>query len=865
MKPAQTNGIDGLLQELHERIPLYEKLAYLQAEVYSGRHPRVKLPQNVLAQVAPQQSAPTAPPPTINGLSGGRLPPPSPSVPQNGAAHPYPKTFANAQHGVGGQQTPSSKPSSSGIDPVLLTPSDTLIRAELQLKRQRIERVLKDQVDAKKGQGWERDLNLDPGLVSDTLLKAQLLVPPISGLAPSTNDNSPSHESFDTNDYYSSQVVSWSTESSEPGEIVDSGNIVPDTAQGSSRLVDDDHGINGKSNGVPHTANLDDRRVDQTGIGAAQPQGQHPPSREAEATEREEDTNLDDDAPMDLEEGEREESYSPPAADAFAPPPHNTLAPSKRDEPAVAQPVVEPRYPFRYPRMRGVQPPSPEVPVIRNHIRSPVAPQPARVSPLTYNKLPRIDQSQLLPPPRSRPQSPRFDRPRKQGQRGNGRAGRRSPKNSGRQSPAAPQEKVKNPKKRRRDAVEGEKERRTSGKRVAMSPEVYIKEEPVSPPPFSGLSEIQGQRQRIYRELPEDVEIVSPRQARARPVYYREQDHAQPVYAYEMDEPTSPTYVRVPSRTAYRRVERDDTDLRRVASLQYARRPYSPAPQTLPYSPVEPQSLRSASYAFAERPRVQEPIYREASVRPAAPRYIRSERSMSPMEQHVPRTYTPTMAPPPRQVVVDQYGNKYHVAPSQNPRTFITPQPQRIEAESHLERAPTRDAAMRASSRVLDPYDDEPSIAHMPPPPLRRYPEQPDVELVDHRAYRQREYSMRPPEPVEASRRPTVQYDDMPPPPPREYVARSYSVRPEPLRQEVEYLPRHGSAVPAREYVRRAEPLAQGVRHASLARMEYAPVEDQRYSHVPQAQPMHSRGYVDDVEIMQGGYEEGGRRVTYRY
>lgn len=84
----------------------------------------------------------------------------------------------------------------------------------MQLKRQRIERELKDQYDAKKGQGRDKDfvLDLESRLdVSEILAKALELVKPISGLTTSTNRNSSASDSFDENSYYSSQDNSFTT------------------------------------------------------------------------------------------------------------------------------------------------------------------------------------------------------------------------------------------------------------------------------------------------------------------------------------------------------------------------------------------------------------------------------------------------------------------------------------------------------------------------------------------------------------------------------------------------------------------------------------------------------------------------------
>jgi hypothetical protein len=355
--------------------------------------------------------------------------------------------------------------------------------------------------------------------------------------------------------------------------------------------------------------------------------------------------------------------------------------------------------------------------------------------------------------------------------------------------------------------------------------------------------------------LPHDVEIVSARDERVQPVYYREQDESPRTYR-PFEEPSSPTVIRVPQR----RLEREDPDLRRVASLQYARRPYSPVTAD-PYPLVEPRQSRAASHAFVDRP--VEAIYRDTSVRPSAvPRYVR-ERSRSPVHEYVSRPQSPvTMAPAARRIVVDQFGNKYYAAPVEV-RASVAPTGRRIETDPYYERAITREPTMRPPPRP-DLYEEE-DIQRMPPPPPRRYIEASDADLVEARPLRAAshrpidvQYSGR----ETVDRRPIIQYEEMGPP--REYASRAYSVRPEIVRREVpsEYAPvRHESVQP--RYVSMAAPR---FREVSVAHAE--PYDDRRYAFPT---PTHSRLYVEEgaadrpVETAQDPYGGETRRVSYRY
>jgi hypothetical protein len=98
----------------------------------------------------------------------------------------------------------------------LLTKSEHLVKAEQQLRRQQIERALKDQFD-KKGRGNDADERETHINVEECLMQAHLLVPPVSGLRSTTN-NSDGVESFDENSYYSSKADSWSSEEVDPNQ-----------------------------------------------------------------------------------------------------------------------------------------------------------------------------------------------------------------------------------------------------------------------------------------------------------------------------------------------------------------------------------------------------------------------------------------------------------------------------------------------------------------------------------------------------------------------------------------------------------------------------------------------------------------------
>ncbi|OJD29162.1 uncharacterized protein BKCO1_900007 [Diplodia corticola] len=818
---VQTNGDDQhLASETRRLADFYQQLLQLRDEVLAGKHPRLKLPDHALEKLRQQPHArpPSAARPPSNAALNGAAPHAYPHPSHSSSSYnPTPSTsFARPQSS---QRPPALKPSSSGIDPVLLTKSDDLVRAEIQLKRQRIERTLKDQVDQKRVQSRDRDGGVDaePLDVSDVLTKALAIAQPVSGLRSETNSHSPTSDSFDENSYYSSQANSWTSSDHD--------------SSGTASAVDVAGGVS--SNPKAAAAPLSHGNT------------------EADAQTLSQMEMRDD---MELIEDGDESDYEPPGAEAFttAPPPPTHGPVSSQNQHSTHGSL-----------------PSPRVPVITNHIQTPVAPQPARVSPLTFAKVPGLDAprgSAAQPLAASTNSSPR------NGPRGKGNGN--SPR-SGRQSPAAPRQQ-NNSRKRRREAKEAEKadkQRRVSNnnKRAADSPEPYIKEEPVSPPPLAGLAEpAQDARRKATRTVQDDVEIVSPRDA-ARPVYYMEYEQPAPAPRYEFE----PEVVRVPSRMAYRRSERDDQDLRRMASIQHARRPYSPL-QPAPY-----ESVRAVSHAYLDGHAT--PVFREGSVRPGATRYIRSDRSLSPPYAVDPyhRIRSPAiMGPPPvpRRVVMDQYGNRYYAEPAMvDRRASVAPAPRRIGEEMLYERARTREPTMRPVARV-EAYEEDEASQRMLPPQPRRYVEQPELEIVEpHRPYRQREYSMRPGEPLREDlgpaqepleRHPPARYEEMPPPPRGEYLPRAYSVRPDAIRREVpaEYMSRHGSVAPGGGYARRVEALPPGYRAVSVVH-EGDGFDERRYAYAPQHP---ARRYVDEPEIIERpmeAQEYGGeaRNIAYRY
>lgn len=177
---------EGQLPSVQIQADFYSKLSRLQDDVLARKHPRLSLPSPVLKQLA-----------TI---------------------------VRTQQPGVSQQAiyNPSAK-STSSIDPVLLTKSAEVVRAEANLKRQRIERLLAQAVEQKRvldGARKQRDrIDKDHVLwdaphefdTTKVFREALERVKPVSGWAPVAANHPSPASSFNENEYYSSRAMSSAT------------------------------------------------------------------------------------------------------------------------------------------------------------------------------------------------------------------------------------------------------------------------------------------------------------------------------------------------------------------------------------------------------------------------------------------------------------------------------------------------------------------------------------------------------------------------------------------------------------------------------------------------------------------------------
>ena len=223
---SHKNVSDALTEQERFELEQCQKIIKFRDEVLAGKHPKVKLPAHLASKLA--ASANKSSPPNLLPASQvyKNLNKPARQANQQQPAPANAPTSPHASAAPDGPaaRTPSSMTFATGrteINPVLLEKSDHLIRAELGLQRQKLERALRDDGDQKKGVAQiEAPEELD---VSDILAKAQSLVqattsPTSTGAVETANATAEKESSFDENDYYSSNHETLDSHDS-PGSV----------------------------------------------------------------------------------------------------------------------------------------------------------------------------------------------------------------------------------------------------------------------------------------------------------------------------------------------------------------------------------------------------------------------------------------------------------------------------------------------------------------------------------------------------------------------------------------------------------------------------------------------------------------------
>ncbi|OBT76442.1 hypothetical protein VF21_03957 [Pseudogymnoascus sp. 05NY08] len=928
---APSVAVAGLTRdELHE-IEEYEKIIRFRDIVYSGAHPRIQIPPHLAGKSLVKPSSPH----TV--VTPSNQPPTSYL-----STAPAAKTYTGRENGGGGETlldgrrlmagrppVTLGKTNKSEINPILLEKSADLIKAEIQLHRQRLERSLRDQVDQRRismKAASQTSESLPDFDLSDVLSKAFTIVHPstASEAGQSQGGRTSASDSFDDNTFYSSQHNTPEHGRSprgrrESGEVYTSAVAplnAPDSGPSVVRYQEESPNFISKdatpSNIVPGLQELARSQI------SAPLNTPHPASTLGAVGVNQSNELLkaatSNNAATDIARQVAEKQ-------AFALTPHSSVStpqgatPSRieadeRNRIAQGGPDAAPsQVASATPQKRRLTLEEPET--VRNFNLSPVAPQPARVSPLATARAPVISQeaftlqetpAAILSPMRETGASPTTGG---------------TPKTSKRAE-------------RRKGKGKGDDLRSATGNNpasaIATPASPYIKPEPKSPSPFQSAPlprPHKRQRQTIqqgagldYDEPQEDTVMMQPvvprtRDARPRPVHRGGERLGE---AMEIDQPQR------------QRMVRDEAPGRRIVSQEIYRDQPSPAMYAVPYPQYEQRPVRASSRMVADT-YYQEPpaYYREPQAAPGSVIELDAnhDRSLSPI----------LMAPPPRmapsRIVVDEYGRQYYTAAPNPPRQSVAPQPRIIDDNYYYDRPPPR--AIRRPvqhayeddgviyRRASPQYVPQRRVITLPEnlaepqyrqreystrpvatrPPAEEYAAPGDREPIE---IRQREYSTRPPparqQPVddylrvaEAPRRQPTHFEE--PPPPHEYLPqRVASVRPEAFRHEMrgDYLPRARSIRPEpihREYAasvrpegrRGGEVPSQIIREYSVkpgeqevVRREYMPMRSMdEYQQQPMGRPM-ARRVVEEQEYIPwrsgqevyGGGEDTQREVIYK-
>ena len=848
----------------------YEKILKLRDEIFADKHPTLKLLKQVSPISKPSTTPASAPVATVNGhpKTATKLP----ASTQNGTSFTHASPSAPPiSKSTAIQPSHNAQVGSSGIDPVFLEKSHVLVRAEIRQKRQRIERALDEQLIQKRASARQNVLEeyaLPDFNVTEVLRKAHDIVKPVKVLVQdAVRRTASSNDSFDENTFYSSQMDSMSDQTdasakkpaqveerathSEPMEV-DSGNT--DEPANSHPQVQSDDPTKAPTLQQPLSQQAQIARLEEE-LRRLRGEGKPTESRKTPPITREEEVT-------------EEPPYSPP--DVRASPPVQPVSNhvgiptahqnQRQDPPRRSSKALEPQ--AREFLRRNELAPSPvsnDMRIVRNHITSPLAPQPARVSPLAVSKEPPVSQN------RNRPRA-----------RDSG-AGLEVAGN--RHSPNQPVQPL-NPRKRRRRTNSGEMTRNVAARREAASPEVRIKEEPVSPQ--QRPTALGAWRPPIREEVPRPIVVdnASPRQVTSERSDQQSRRYERPsrVFAVDQGRPLTPS-----GYSGGRFVEvREDPDLRRIVSAKQVRPPMSPIEQYsagqlystratsqmhLPQSSQDPRQFRAASHVQISQAGQDSARQYRASAQPPPTSVYGGEHSPSPLARQVQRSSpqhgSVAMAPPPRRIVVDQFGNRFveAVAPAARERQVsIAPIARPAEHESRYE-VPIRAPEVRHTP--IDVNHGEPRYVQRPASPVSpRYVEYPpqaaptrarsivyldndrhqegrsgqrsDASMVHYIEYPTTARPEEFPRPREVTRmssvRPVgIQYET-----PREQVSRIPSVRPDQgrvvslngRREDIPQIGQHISVRPEEIYMRQPVPVVD-----DRPRYQYVPEpQDQRYT-----------------------------------
>lgn len=631
---AVVNGVLPTIQDVVDEEAEFEKILKLRDEIFAGNHPRLTVPARLLRKFSP---SPASSSPSSLHVQA------QPQQPSSISVQVPPGLGLSLDESQPATSTAShSTPTASGINPVLLTKSDDLVRAEAVFHRNRLEKQLRDQFEQKrldfrkKPAPAEAKPDFD---ISSLLAKALESVKPVS-LEKEQSDKDGDNDSVDENSFYSSRAP----------------DSTPERGEGSASSQEDA---------------VEEPVADETGVvlpHANAIEAQKDTASKASTTVNPFVSTRDK---MDIDNDDEEGEYSPPDADQY--PAQNVNGSHVSADPRTRQ--VRRYSDLDQNGKRPASPPEPNMRIVRNHITSPVAPQPSRVSPLTFTKDSLVLQGRQYTNGRPR-----------------GRA----------ESPSQSPENVSARNKRRKVDKKAEKRAQRRG----------IKQENVSPPPFHDIQPLGAKPTQ-----PEDRTIVidepppPPQEIRYAQAPRYVESPQRPLS--RQAEPIQMASPRVLSRNAMR--PREEPDLRRVASMHNMR-----LEQPREYVEYTPARQRATSYIRVDSPMRElprdytsdndRPLQEVRVMRTPAPEY-REVYQPEPEIRYIPEP----MPPPPRErIVVDQYGRRFREIIQERPS--VAPRASSYlphEAPQYYDEYP----AARAGSIMIDERAAAPRHAQEIPPP----------------------------------------------------------------------------------------------------------------------------------------------------
>ncbi|RKF72825.1 hypothetical protein GcC1_092009 [Golovinomyces cichoracearum] len=805
------NAVPNVTPDEFNEMIEYEKIVKFRDSVIAGTHPRIKLPTNAGKNLNSTDLSSTSNYKFHSDTKNSGQEVKIASSSESKARSP------NAQSASASYLLKSEK---SEINPVLLEKSDDLIKAEINLQRQRLERALREQVEhqriAAKAllQTYESLPDFD---VADVLSKAISIVPPLASpvIQPLLGGESPDKDSFDDNTFYSSQNETLSPPNHyQYQKSPTDKNIAIDIIDGQRR--DKTSKELDKKSPAPLISSSERVRNLPTQNGSL-----NIPLKPTKKTqEKQPETNTVHSSVTSqsiMRESEKLFMKQPGSIDT-----RNTLFRKESDRLSIS--AANNTWPYQKSRQQVIHA-EPIPNQVRNHNLSPVAPQPERVSPLATNPLilgEIVDEGQPAqitalrhaPPMSSADSSPRF-------------------KNSERKR-------------------EKRKKRKVKGIDMPDSPQ--IKAEPKSTSPYPTMARPQKRHRSQYTsgvnyERPQPFPNMAPQDRTTNTPVWCPPPYDQGVSC------NSPE-----TEYEYRRIEaKDGSHL--ISRVRKIRRPQSQhfAP---PYIPdrARPRAVSSSigGRYLDDRDYVPEPM-RRTSVRPDVGR----ERSRSPLHESL-------TSGPLRHIIVDENGRHYYDASPVHPIGRSMPPTVRYRDEDSLyERIPTRAFSSRIPAENFD--SDNYMVRRRSPTYIapRRVVTQPDYTSAlssNYRPYRQRAYSTYPttaslhgeePEPYRlapesrqtsyfeepprgymrssTARPESIQYEAH-----KEYIDRMQHLRPDPITQGLE-LRRDTASQFHREYSVRPEPYSR----RPESRRDFIPQTHREYSVRPMESYSQRETYVD--------------------